>query len=117
MALFVLGVLLLSGILFWFSWFTSRIENNFKCKTRNVHRRNTSFCLAENQLKNQLMKKIGIMAAVVLSTLAFAGCGNSQGETEAESNGVPTQMGTDADSTATPYMDTTAAPDGVDPTQ
>ncbi len=55
------------------------------------------------------MRRIGIVIALVLSTVAFVSCGNSQ----SESNGVPTQMGTDADSTDTPYMDTTATSDSI----
>ncbi len=49
---------------------------------------------------------------MVLGQLFFyTACGSSQSKTGAESNGVPTEMGTDTDSTNTPYMDTTATPD------
>lgn len=48
-----------------------------------------------------------IVGAIILSVISFAGCGN-QSETDTRTNNAPTQMGTDADSTSTPYMDTTS---------
>ncbi len=53
------------------------------------------------------MKKSMLVAALVLGTMAFTGCGSND-QTNSESNGAPTQMGTDADSTNTPYNDTTS---------
>jgi|GEM_PF-3469932 len=53
------------------------------------------------------MKNLMIVGAIILSVISFAGCGN-QSETDTRTNNAPTQMGTDADSTSTPYMDTTS---------
>ena len=56
-------------------------------------------------------KTTGLLALVLGQLFLYAACGSSQSKAGAESNGVPTEMGTDADSTNTPYMDTTAARD------
>jgi hypothetical protein len=54
------------------------------------------------------MKKLMLATAIVLGTVAFTGCGDKTDGTNSESNGAPTEMGTDADSTTTPYTDTSS---------
>lgn len=51
------------------------------------------------------MKTIVLVLTIVGMVNVFSACGNNT----SESRNAPTQMGTDTDSSETPYMDTTGA--------
>ncbi len=53
------------------------------------------------------MKKLMLITAIVLGTVAFTGCGNSNDGANQGSDGTSTEMGTDVDSSMTPSIDTT----------